>query len=287
MKAIIDSDVLVYKIGFSSERTFYRFVGINGSVIDYEETTIGQVKKDLKDRLLTHSDGKLQKLIRPIPIEFCMQRCRMLIEAILDKTGADSYQLYLTSNDKSNYRFQIAKTKEYKGNRKNSKKPYYYDQLREYMIKYWDAEVVYNQEADDAMGIAQMKSGGNSIICSIDKDMNMIPGYHYDLDTEEIYIATDPGELMLSDERNKLAGRGLKWFYAQMLLGDTADNIPGISGFGPVSTFDLLEKLSTEDEFKEAIKKVYKEYYKAKYEVVYKEVANLLWIRRNEGEMKE
>lgn len=286
MKCLIDSDVIVYKIGFSSQRTSYQFVYNDGKVIDYNDLAIGYVKKDLKERLITPDEGKLQQLITPIPIEFCMQRCRMLIESILENTGADSYQLYLTSNDKSNYRFKLATLKEYKGNRKNMKKPFYYDAIRDYIMTSWNGKMVHDQEADDAMGIDQMKSQGGTIIASIDKDMNMIPGYHYDMDTEEIYFAADPGELFLTDERNKIFGRGLKWFYAQILLGDNADNIPGIPGYGPVNTYNELHSLDEEPEFLNAVKQVYKIHYKDKYIEALREVMNLLWIRRKENEIK-
>lgn len=286
MKCLIDADILVYKVGFSSQRTSYQFVYNNGSIIEFGDLSISQVKSDLYRRLVDPSEGKLQQIVTPIPLEFCLQRCRMLIESILENTGADSYQLYLTSNDKSNYRFKLATLKEYKGNRKNSKKPFHYDSIREYIMKYWDGQMVYDQEADDAMGIAQMKSKGSTIIASIDKDVNMIPDYHYDIDTEEIYIATDPGELFLTDKRNKIFGRGLKWFYAQILLGDTADNIPGIPGYGPVNTYNKLQPLETELEFLDTVKGVYKAHYKDKSTIALREVMNLLWIRRYENEMK-
>lgn len=286
MKALVDGDILIYKAGFSSQRTSYRFVSLNGAKIEFGDMPLTQVKKDLHLKGITSNEGKLQRLISPIQVEFAFQRLRMLVESVLEKVGADSYHLFLTSTDHSNYRYNIAKLQEYKGNRKNMKRPVHYDVLREYLIKYYDAEVIHNQEADDAMGIMQSKSTDNTIICSIDKDLDMIPGYHYNIDTGETYVATDPGTVYLDDTRHKVIGRGLKWFYAQMLLGDNADNIPGIPGYGPVKVVETLEKLTTEKEMIDCTYKIYLKYYKNCAIMNYKEVADLLWIRRREGEFK-
>ncbi len=286
MKALLDSDILVYKVGFSSQRTSYRFVSMNGAKIEFGDMPLHLVKKDLKQKGITASEGKLQRLISPIQVEFAFQRMRMLIESILDKTDADSYHAFLTSTDHSNYRYNIAKLQEYKGNRKNMKRPVHYDVLRDYLVQHYNAEVIYNQEADDAMGIMQTKYTDSTIMCSIDKDLDMIPGYHYNMDTDEIYVATDPGTLRIDDNRHKLIGRGLKWFYAQMLLGDSADNIPGIPGYGPVRVHDVLAGLNTEQEMIEATRAIYLQYYKGCANINYKEVCDLLWIRRHEGEIK-
>lgn len=284
--AQVDGDILIYKAGFSAQRTLYRFVYNDGSKIDYSNSTLAELKKDLKSRGISHNDGHLQKLIAPEPLDFACRKIKMLLDSILNKTEADSFNLYLTANDKSNFRFKLATIKEYKGNRKNMKKPVHYEALREFLITYYGAEVIFDQEADDAMGIAQMNNLSSSIICSIDKDMNMIPGYHYNIDSQETYISKDPGELRLSDDRKKIFGTGLKWFYAQMLMGDNADNIPGIPGFGPVKTFEMLSRFSTENDFKSVVEREFKECYTLNWEKAFKEVANLLWIRRYADETK-
>jgi hypothetical protein len=55
-----------------------------------------------------------------------------------------------------------------------------------------------------------------SIICSIDKDMLQVPGWHYNfVKLERQFI----------DELT-----GFKHFYTQLILGDQSDNIPGYDG---------------------------------------------------------
>jgi 5'-3' exonuclease len=78
----------------------------------------------------------------------------------------------------SNFRYDIYP--EYKANRKDMQRPKWLQVVREHLVTDWKATVTDGIEADDAMGIAQCtEHDGDSMICSIDKDMLMIPGHHY------------------------------------------------------------------------------------------------------------
>ncbi|AWD90651.1 exonuclease-like protein [Pseudomonas phage Nerthus] len=58
-----------------------------------------------------------------------------------------------------------------------------------------------------------------------------------------------------------LKGTGLKFFYAQLLIGDDADNYSGIPGKGPTYAYDLLDKCQSEKELYTAVLGAYKEHY--------------------------
>ena len=73
---------------------------------------------------------------------------------------------------------------------------------------------------------------------------------------------------------------GNKFFYTQILTGDSADNIKGIRRVGPVKAGKILEGLTTEQELYEACVKAYD----GDTERVL-ENARLLWLRRYEGEL--
>ena len=99
---------------------------------------------------------------------------RKQIEDVCDGADVDEYELYLTGRD--NFRNEIAFTKPYKGNRKDTPKPIHFKSLRSILCEEWGAVVIEGKEANDAMGEAQTD---DTIICSIDKDLLMIPGWHY------------------------------------------------------------------------------------------------------------
>jgi hypothetical protein len=214
MKALIDGDILVYRIGFASEN----------------ETE-----------------------------SIAVARCSEFIEDLILFNGFGEYQGYLTG--KKNFRNEIAVTAPYKGNRKSAK-PKHYQLLRDYMESAWAFTMIEDQEADDAIGIAAYEMEvGEYCICSIDKDLDMLRGDHYNFVKDERYFITEE--------------EGIKNFYKQLLMGDRVDNIIGIKGIGTVKAERLLKECKNENEMYLAIL----EAYDGNAERVL-ENGRLLWIRR-------
>ncbi|AWD90605.1 exonuclease-like protein [Pseudomonas phage Njord] len=58
-----------------------------------------------------------------------------------------------------------------------------------------------------------------------------------------------------------LKGSGLKFFYAQIIMGDSADNYNGIPGKGCTFAFNLLDGCKTEEELYKAVLGAYKDHY--------------------------
>lgn len=104
---------------------------------------------------------------------------------------------------------------------------------KEHLRKRFSAFSEENLEADDLLGIS-MSQEERGVICSIDKDLNNIPGLHYNFSTKEKYFVTEAGALVN--------------FYRQCLTGDTTDTVPGVKGIGwgtakkliPDSVFEYL-----------------------------------------------
>ena len=188
----------------------------------------------------------------------------MLEELVFIELSSNIHVGYLTGKD--NYRHDIAKTKPYKGNRKDAPRPVHLHSLREYLITAWDFRVANGQEADDAIGIHATLTRDNSIIVSIDKDLDMIPGHHYNPVKKDHYYVND-----------KVA---LKNFYRQILTGDKVDNVQGLRGIGPKKADKILGDFDTDLAMYEAVLKAYD----GDAERVL-ENGQLLWIRRKEGEL--
>lgn len=237
---------------------------------------------------------------KPIPWPFIQSRIQGRIDKIVQDTEADEYQLYLTSDDKSNFRYDIATIREYKGNRKDVEKPYWYTHIRNFLVDYRGAIEVFGQEADDAISIAQYKdyyrckkiedssdifedlrSGfiyaaelTDTVICSKDKDLLMVPGYHYN------WAKPEEG-VWWQDEIP-----ALRSFYCQLVTGDPVDNIPGLYGVGAKSK--LIADIKCMDSECDMLNRVYEEYVKrfgAYAEQFITENGRLLWMRRKEGEL--
>ena len=222
MLAIVDADLLIYRIGFAS-------------------------------------DGVGSKTAIRMMSEFVEDLCYNFVEA-------DEVVGFLTGS--TNYRNDIAKTAPYKGSRKGDK-PVHYTLLREYLRDAWDFPIVEGQEADDAVGIKayQCKAEGKDyIICSVDKDLDMIEGWHYNFVKNEKY------------EIN--AEQALRNFYKQILTGDRVDNIPGLKGIGPKKADKILGDAKTEQELFTAVLAAYDgDIHRMT------EMGQLLWIRREENQI--
>lgn len=274
--ALIDGDILVYRAAWACERSIYR-VYINNTLMDLgDRPTKTLIKSFIKDNKVDPLTLRITKKIELDPISFALNIVKKTIIRITTNTKTSERVIYLTAlNDKTNFRTKVAKTKEYKGNRKQVK-PQYYNQIRTYLETMHGSIIVSGQEADDALGVAQSSSPpGQTIICSIDKDLMMIPGWHYDIVKEYVSYISELD--------------GLKAFYKQMLTGDSVDNIPGLRGIGPVTASNLLSQCDSEEALDYVVKQVYKKELGSsmtKEELISRfiEVGKLLWIRRKENE---
>lgn len=192
-----------------------------------------------------------------------------LMSYILDETvgyfaGPEDYVVYITG--KTNFRFQIAKSHPYKGNRKNVEKPRHLQHVREYLTNKYNAVISEGEEADDLIAMEAARLGYNACVASIDKDMLQIPCWHFNI-VKGTMTKVTPEE-------------GMRFFYTQILTGDNADNIVGLHRVGPVKAEKILGDAKEEDELWDRVLKAYDG---DEERVV--ENARLLWLRREKEEM--
>lgn len=169
-----------------------------------------------------------------------------LLDDCLAACSADSFQIYLTGS--TNFRYQVYP--EYKANRLEQERPRHLAYLRDYLVSI-GAVISDGCEADDLLGIAQTESP-DTVICSLDKDLLMIPGPHYAWEISGVSGGTRWVKPAKYQEVDHVSA--LRWFYTQMLTGDTADNIKGAAGIGKVKAARILDGLETEEEMFEAIR---------------------------------
>lgn len=282
MKVLIDGDIPRYECGFAAETPVWE---VRDTVHD-ELIASFRYKKELDEFVGTMGFKPEEVNIvnrKDIgPVSHALHNVKELLRLILERTRADDYQIYITG--KGNYREDIATILPYKGNRDSSHKPYHYDSITRYLIENWEAEEVHGIEADDALAIAQYQDFRkcheavvsykfNTCIASIDKDLDMVPGLHYNWRKDVLYFIDE----WTADT----------WFYCQLIIGDkSVDNIQGIPGKGPVAAKKILWDCDTNKERYEAVLKAYTEYVKKEgrpEEEAEKELlenARLLWMLR-------
>ena len=192
------------------------------------------------------------------PVEVAYMRVDQMMHSILDTTGADTFRAFLSGG--SNFRHEIYP--EYKANRKDMVDPRWRNACKEYLVSEWNAEVTDGCEADDALGINQDKKGHweqgehypifSTIICSIDKDLDMIPGMHYSWPIVRGGNVVREGKIYEVSEIE-----GLRSFYRSLLVGDRTDNIFGVNGIGKVKAAKMVDHLETEEEMFERVAELY------------------------------
>lgn len=217
MIALLDGDVLVYRVGFGSQEVSERW-----------------------------ACARLQKYIKELAFE---------------KAGATSYRI-AASTPGVHYRHKLAVTAEYKGTRKGSVKPVHFEALRKVLETHPNTTMSENCEADDLLGHWSQEIGpGKCIVMSIDKDLLMLPGDHYNL--------MHHTKTTITEEQGRLN------FFRQIVTGDAVDNIIGVQNIGPKRAAKALTEGMTEDALFEKVLELFKG---DRGRVI--ENAGLLWIQR-------
>lgn len=211
----VDADVAAYRAGFACEKR----------VIE------------------TDDEGYTIKRIEVAPPEDAREAVDSIIHDIVFEVNPSKYTLYLSGDN--NFRKDIATIREYKGNRNKARPPVHFDMIRQYMQDKYDTEIVNGQEADDQLGIELTKHGDCATVASVDKDLLMIPGNHYNFVKRKFaYINEDMARRI---------------FWTQMLVGDTTDNILGCPGIGPKKAKKALKDAKDDLQYWRRVRRTYKE----------------------------
>jgi DNA polymerase-1 len=205
-------------------------------------------------------------------LDVAIWRMEEMIDNTLAETGADEFSIFLTGTN--NFRYQVYP--EYKANRP-PERPRHLADLKQYLVEKYGAETSDGCEADDLLGIAQCAANHDTVICSIDKDLRMIPGHHFSFEISgKITRGPNAGKTWTKEAESVFVNphQGLYNFYYQMLIGDSTDNVKGAAGIGKVKAKNILEGCTTDREFYEAIEP----YFSCEEEIIM--TGQCLWIFR-------
>lgn len=191
------------------------------------------------------------------PLDICLMRVDKMMRDIINETNVSGYLAFLSGPN--NFRKEIYP--EYKANRKDVVKPIHLADCRQFLCSEWNAVICDGFEADDALGMYQNEE---TVICSIDKDLLMIPGNHYNFVKKE-FCSVDELE-------------GLRSLYRSALVGDKADNIHGVRGIGKVKAAKLIDVLTDEKDMYNTCCKLYNDVDRLDTNL------DCLWIFRNLNE---
>lgn len=203
-------------------------------------------------------------------------------------------------------RYKIATVKDYQDNRGKSAKPKNWQGMRDYLheglpgsnlrVINWS-----DREADDGaafMSTADIEAGRHPTILWRDKDWKIFAGNHMGwLDFEQTMVK--PGAYEVIDAEGTVYGH--KFFWLQMLMGDSADWIPGlekiayinskgqpaVKNCGEVCAQEVLAGTENNEQAYHRVAQAYSEYYGPGWEVKFAEQAMLLWMRTGGAQIND
>lgn len=208
-------------------------------------------------------------------LKTAQQRLTTAIYEIMFLTKADRARVHLTPKGCfKNGRHLLLGAKPYQANRIGTPKPPQLEMLRSTATSLFSnhdkVEVFahFDIEADDAV-MMDAYAEPNAIVWSEDKDLNIVPCAKYDIGTG-IIDRLDAGDrfgwikLKTDLSTPKIIGHGTKFFWAQMLCGDTADNVKGILTLdgktcGAVSAYEATEWVTSEPHMANLVINQYRE----------------------------
>lgn len=197
-------------------------------------------------------------------------RIDKFIQDVMDGSQCSDYKVFLTSRreDKREENFRYKYLEDYKGAR-TGHKPILHDYCREYLISQHLAVLSSKElEADDMIAKEHMqlwqRDNACSVICSIDKDFDQLPGWHYRWEMR-VKNKTIPEKKYFVTEFE-----GLVNLYTQALTGDKIDNIGYhlneegkqvkdwyLQGIGPKKAQKILQHCENEEELYNACFDIY------------------------------
>lgn len=213
-------------------------------------------------------------------------------------TNSEHGKLYLTASGcVKAYRDCYPTVKPYQGNRSGKAKPPLLEPLRCAIARIaaeggaglppeLSVELHHYWEADDAMIMDAHAQGPLGLVESADKDLRLTPGPYLEQETGVIDIISNRygwiSEAYTPAGKLKIKGHGTAFFWAQMLMGDKADNVVGLSKLdgkpiGERGALNFLEGITSEQE---AAEKVAWAYVRNGQDMLAE--AECLWLRRNQ-----
>ncbi|BEQ12877.1 putative DNA exonuclease [Pseudomonas phage Ep4] len=193
-------------------------------------------------------------------------RFQTLVETEVFVTGAELVRVHLTPRGcKKCMRHDYPTVKPYQAQR-TGPKPVLLEPLRQAVMthpwpEHWATFAWQDREADDGMMMDALQYGDNGIVLSGDKDLSITPGPYWIIDEGRLDIIDNRFGWIKTKQltsSTKVVGHGTSFYWAQMLMGDPADNVKGLISHdgrpvGPVAAYQLLKDISEEGDAAELV----------------------------------
>ena len=270
--AVVDADKFKYACAFSGEKRSVLVEHPNGFSREFKNRTAfyGRDKKSehlkilnkRRDSEFTFEEFTYTDIQRAEPLDSVLISTQNTIDREIRISGAKRAKFFVGSGE--SFRVERSTLLKYKGNRENLK-PVYIDEVTQFIIDRYGAEVVTHYEADDRLVMECFRQPDNFIIGE-DKDYLGCPVNFFNVNTPELGIqeCNQFGKLFRK-KNGDVTGIGRMFFYFQVMAGDNSDNYKANCfsdvRWGDISAYNLLKDCKDDKEAFLAMKQGYQTLY--------------------------
>jgi len=209
--ALIDADTIIYAACSGNE---------------YAEDMLGEemyTPEEWNSMLADPQYDATEHCVWRVDMNKVIESAKERISEIQTATFTKSVELYFSHGP--NFRHLVDTM--YKANRGSTRYPPGLLEGKLILAEEYAGEICDGVEADDAVVYLKRVHPEKYVLVAVDKDvLNAVPGKHYNY-YRSVKYSIAPKWVIITKEHAE------KWFYVQVLMGDSTDNIRGCPGIGP------------------------------------------------------
>ena len=244
---LVDGDIVAYRAAAAADGRYYE---VGGTRFKYSADAKAYADKK------SISNSEIISNYEPEPVENALHTVNTTMDMIEEwfLTRERNPIIITCLSCERNFRYDL--WPEYKANRKQQRRPEHLKACKEHLIAQHKGRMFHPYEADDliAMTAVRLTSEGHTVsIASNDKDFTQLGRKNlsfYDFTTGKSWWVTEE--------------EAARYYYKQLLIGDTSDGVDGIPGVGSQTAIKILEECKSAKEMDAAVFWHYTEYYMKK-----------------------
>jgi len=276
LTAILDLDWVKYTASSAGEKRSIKAVhNKTGDEFEFSTRTEMYGRKKSKDggwleefnqknnKNWLYTDFTIVDIQTPEPIENVLHTAKSMVESALSYLDTTKYKAFVGKGE--SFRVQRSTLLKYKGNRTDLIKPLYLDEVANYLIKKYNAEIVTGIENDDRVVMEAYKQK-NHVVVGSDKDFYGCPVRFFNVNRHsEGIVNGDCFGKLWRDDNGDVRGIGRMFLYYQTCSKDTSDNYSANCfsdlNWGSVSAYNTLCDSTNDKEAWLNIEGVFKKLY--------------------------
>lgn len=313
--AAIDGDPIKHKVASAGEKRTIKVVHRQtGDEYDLKTRTewyghwkkkaggkLAELNAELSDDCkMLPEDFDIIDVQTPEPIANVLHTAKLFAESVIADTQAETFHMMIGKG--ASWRVGASTLLEYKGNRKDTIKPYHMDEVSDYLVRKFDAEVVEGMEVDDRLVIDTFGRAGHFAV-GLEKDLYSSATHFLDTSNPEqgIQNGNQYGELYLN-AKGDVKGIGRMHFMWQVCSEDSSDNYKANCfsdvKWGGKGAYEALKDAKNDRELFQAAVGVFKKLYpepkivtgwrgdqiEISWHYVMQEMMHMAWMKRKEHE---